>query len=629
MTLKEFASSKGFDLPHIAPGQVARFDRGKEGNGWATGNQYYVTFGDWRTGEKHTWRSDNLDKLDPAEKLKVEQELKDAYEFAKRSKAEGQKKVSVEAGKLLTGAMLRTGHPYLDKKGFPRQMTTNHFDNLLVQMEDIHGKIWNVQRIHPDGTKRFLKGGKVKGCFYVIGNLDGESPIYLCEGFATGLSIDEGKRELKSAGATVVCFNSGNLLSVGKAIRDKYPNREIFVCADNDRNNPKNPGLKEGQKTAREIQGKLLYPTFNNGSDGATDFNDLHIQDGRPALEEQLQIIRTFRKEKTRGAFHPMKIGEFYENTDDEIKWLVDELLPATGVSLFAGREKVGKTTVVRQLVHSVLTQTPFLDRKITTSGSVLYVSLDEADVNIKVHFQKLGITSDMPLAIHTGMLSKHVADELDSLFSKLHQVKKPIPALTVLDTLVKCTHVNEINSYSDAVKCISPLQDIAYRWNTHILFTHHTGKAVDRERMDAVSGSTGITGCTDANIMIGRDRDDDGAERFIRSQLRVGKGWKEDMYFVYDDKTGRVQLDGSKKERKSRKKEARVLEMIGELPFDQHSKRAFEEMGINYSRDLIPVATRLAKDGRLTIHESKGSKGQVRKQFKLVDGSVDQRDSF
>lgn len=108
---------------------------------------------------------------------------------------------------------------------------------LLVPAKDTAGALISLQRILPDGQKRFLKGGRTAdGAFTIHGAKD--KPLYLAEGFATAATI----REL--TGGTAVCaFNSGNLAAVAKAIRELQPDRQVVIAADNDQFTDGNPGV--------------------------------------------------------------------------------------------------------------------------------------------------------------------------------------------------------------------------------------------------------------------------------------------------------------------------------------------------------------------------------------------------
>ena len=74
---------------------------------------------------------------------------------------------------------------------------------LVVPLKSLDGQIHSLQYIYPDGTKRFLRGGKMQGhCAWI----KGEEKILVCEGWATAVSL------YLATGYTVVCaFNAGNL----------------------------------------------------------------------------------------------------------------------------------------------------------------------------------------------------------------------------------------------------------------------------------------------------------------------------------------------------------------------------------------------------------------------------------
>lgn len=42
---------------------------------------------------------------------------------------------------------------------------------LAVPLRDVASTLWSVQKIYDDGNKRFLPGGRKKGCFHLIGTL--------------------------------------------------------------------------------------------------------------------------------------------------------------------------------------------------------------------------------------------------------------------------------------------------------------------------------------------------------------------------------------------------------------------------------------------------------------------------
>jgi putative DNA primase/helicase len=128
--------------------------------------------------------------------------------------------------------------------------------------------------------------------------------------------------------ATVAAFDSGNLVSVAKALREKYPQKQIIVAGDDDKHleltDGNNPGRSKAEEAARAVGGKVLLPIFapneNSHPTGLetvtpqkfgtgqlsdqqhealarmkryTDFNDLATKStlGKEAIERQVQPI--------------------------------------------------------------------------------------------------------------------------------------------------------------------------------------------------------------------------------------------------------------------------------------------------------------------------------------------------
>ena len=152
-------------------------------------------------------------------------------------------------------------------------------------MRDTSGKVHSLQTIAPDGTKMFMPGGRVKGCYFSIGKP--KDALIVCEGLATGASIHE-----CTCNAVAVAFNAGNLEAVALALRTKYPALKIIIAADDDHHNPGNPGLAKATAAAQAVGGWLAVPDFasHDRPDSATDFNDLHQLAGPAAVQACFEI---------------------------------------------------------------------------------------------------------------------------------------------------------------------------------------------------------------------------------------------------------------------------------------------------------------------------------------------------
>ena len=162
-------------------------------------------------------------------------------------------------------------HPYLTAKGvMPYGIRADAY-HLLVPMRDTAGKLLSLQLIGPDGAKRFMPGGRVKGCYHAIGRPS--SQVIACEGYATGATLHQATGD-----AVAVAFSAGNLLPVVVALRAKYPCFTIIVAADDDWKTAGNPGLTAARQAAQAVGGKVAVPDFVGlpRGDKDTDFNDLY-----------------------------------------------------------------------------------------------------------------------------------------------------------------------------------------------------------------------------------------------------------------------------------------------------------------------------------------------------------------
>ncbi|WP_411726052.1 toprim domain-containing protein [Methyloglobulus sp.] len=124
-------------------------------------------------------------------------------------------------------------------------------------MIDESHQVVNLQFIAADGTKRFLSGGRKKGCFSTIGKVT--DTILIAEGWATGASLYE-----TTSHNVVVGMDAGNLESVAKVIRKLHPTAKIIICADNDP-----VGVEKATVAAFACNGLYIAPPNED-----MDFND-------------------------------------------------------------------------------------------------------------------------------------------------------------------------------------------------------------------------------------------------------------------------------------------------------------------------------------------------------------------
>lgn len=225
-------------------------------------------FGSWKSGARTTWSAGG-DRQNDADRDRATRlvEAARAKARADRRAAHEQRAEQARHEWDLSGAP-DPSHPYLVAKGVSPHGLRQLGAWLIVPLVDIYGMLWNVQRIMPDGAKRF-RPGRAGGLFSPIGDLASPTRLLICEGWGTGSTLHD------ETGAPVLCaMNAGNLLPVASAARAAWPSAALVICADNDRFTPGNPGVAAATAAARAAGARLIVPEFPADAIG-TDFNDL------------------------------------------------------------------------------------------------------------------------------------------------------------------------------------------------------------------------------------------------------------------------------------------------------------------------------------------------------------------
>lgn len=259
-------------------------------------------FGDWKLGhvalevERAQLAEDEWRELqrrrEADQKREAEKRAQRAHHAANRARQQWM------------SASVEGGSPYLTRKGVTAEFVKFFGDGTLLvpawRFDQLNERgqatMVGLQKIAPDGTKRFNKGMEKAGAAHRIGKqpVAGE-PMLLAEGLATALTLREATDR---AYPVFVAFDAGNLLPVAKILRARYPDSPLLVCADDDwkttlpDGTSHNAGFDAATKVTFSVErSRLVLPLFPNGverADKDTDFNDLAAQAGLPAVREQL-----------------------------------------------------------------------------------------------------------------------------------------------------------------------------------------------------------------------------------------------------------------------------------------------------------------------------------------------------
>ena len=182
-------------------------------------------------------------------------------------------------------------HAYLNTKKVNAYGVRYAPYKLLVPVRDAAGKLWNIQSISNNGAKYFIKGGRVSGCFHLIGDvapINAAQWILIAEGYATAASLHSA-----TGYPVAVAFNAHNLQHVAAALRQLHPSKNLLICADDDAASANklgfNTGIKAAQQAAQSVSGFWCQPV--GLLEKQSDFNDLINSIGADAVKAQIMGV--------------------------------------------------------------------------------------------------------------------------------------------------------------------------------------------------------------------------------------------------------------------------------------------------------------------------------------------------
>lgn len=260
----------------LASGNLIRFRCEGDGkgrlNGWAIlylDERPAGAFGNYRlnTGTLKWKSSSDRPTLSQAERDALKREWQQAKDRREAEQRANERQAALDAAGMWDRAGLaKPDHPYAIAKKLSLLGIRQLGPNLLVPMFAADGYLWNLQRIAPDGEKRFLRGGRTQDLFVFLGEFTPETTqAVICEGFATADAIHQA-----SGLPAIAAFSTANLPRVARLWKDRRPDLEYIVFGDDDHATGlknlertgvyRNPGVEAARAAAAEIGAKVTFP---------------------------------------------------------------------------------------------------------------------------------------------------------------------------------------------------------------------------------------------------------------------------------------------------------------------------------------------------------------------------------
>ncbi|CAM7644396.1 Bacteriophage T7 Gp4 DNA primase/helicase N-terminal domain-containing protein [Citrobacter freundii] len=210
---------------------------------------------------------------------------------------------------------------YLTSKGLQRPFPLLSDGSMLITLTNVAGAITGAQIIKPDGSKRLVAGTVKKGSFCVVNSAENTETVVISEGLATAISV----QQLRQIATIIAAIDAGNLPAVAMAMRQRYPNAQIIIAADNDQSSESdgiggvkvNTGREAAEKAAKAVSGWVSMPPV----DYKADWNDYHQQYGIEAATAAFNASMYQPEDKKVGAtLTAIDGGKKSPGIDDDLK---------------------------------------------------------------------------------------------------------------------------------------------------------------------------------------------------------------------------------------------------------------------------------------------------------------------
>jgi hypothetical protein len=187
------------------------------------------------------------------------------------------------------------------------------------------------------------------------------------------------------------------------------------------------------------------------------------------------------------------------------VRWGVRGVLPE-GVTLLAGKPKLGKSWLALGLCVAVAAGGVALGTRQVEQGDVLYLALEDNRRRLQKRLGKM-LCGPAPKGLEIATAWPKLDEGgVEALRAWLGE--HPEARLVAVDTLAKIRpRTRGQNVYQEDYAALEELLPLAAAHEVAIVVVHHTRKMAAADPLDEISGSTGLTGGVDGVLVLKRDR--------------------------------------------------------------------------------------------------------------------------
>jgi predicted transcriptional regulator len=234
---------------------------------------------------------------------------------------------------------------------------------------------------------------------------------------------------------------------------------------------------------------------------------------------------------------------------------IVDELIPAEGLTFLGGQSGAGKTFIAIDLAVSLAMGKPFMGRPTEERLGTIYVAGEgRQTIAPRLEAAKQGrfITDKLPIAVIKDVPDLTRRDDRQKFIAKLRIVKDEVESrfgcrvgIIIIDTLIACFTFKDENSAGEMGAICKAASELGDSIGAATLAVHHYGK----DASTGLRGSSSLRGAGESVLSVLGNRDEvEGTctnRRLVHAKSRVGEEGAEfpfelESIFLGEDHKGR-----------------------------------------------------------------------------------------
>jgi hypothetical protein len=306
---------------------------------------------------------------------------------------------------------------------------------------------------------------------------------------------------------------------------------------------------------------------------GCKDPNALHKHlKGQGFKEKVLEALKAAITSGDEIDRHRRKKIEYYrlhnlqDETFPELRWAIPDILPE-GLTWLRGKPKLGKSWMLLSMMCSIALGGVALGNVPVEQGEVLYLSLEDNKRRLKDRANKVLNNLKMSPNFYYRTDYPRLNDGgLEALEEFLQE--HPNTRLIGIDTWAKikpkASNSQQKQQYDEDYESLTPLQELAGKYNVSIVLVHHMRKQESDDPLDAVAGSVALQGAVDGFLLLYRKRGEDDARLFITGR-DIEQEQEMVVTFNHDNATWTVK--GSSDEFAGTPERQQILDVLKHAP--------------------------------------------------------------